>query len=274
MSQSLEKVPIIQVIAQPQARKHFDDASIQGLAESIREVGLQQPLIAIREGGQFILIDGERRLRACQRLGMSEVPVLVVKDAKTIGDMLITQLTCNLQREDLTPIDRAVAIRHVMEKNSMSGDEVAKRLGLSPATVSRTLSVLSLPEALREQVARGAIPADIGYLLTRVEEPAKQADLAAEVAAGRLSRDSLTRKLKRVRRAEECGTSGRSRITALLGEGRSVTLVGNTLTLDALIEMLDILLSRARKSKSQGLTLETFVRALRDQATSRKAVAS
>lgn len=266
MNQSLLKVAIKRLKVRSQARKAFDVVSIAGLAGNIQEVGLQQPLNVIREADDYLVIDGERRLRACQSLGMDEVPVLVVEDALTIADILVTQLACNLQREDLTALDRAEAIRCLMEKGSLSADEVAKRLGLSAATVSKTLSVLKLPEPIRDQVASGDIPADAGYMLARVEEPAKQAALAAEVVAGKLSRDALARKLKRVRRAEEQSTKGPNRVTALLGSGRSVTVAAKGLNFDVLIEVLDHLLSRARKSKSQGISLTTFLHTLRDQA--------
>jgi ParB-like chromosome segregation protein Spo0J len=153
-----------------------------------------------------------------------------------------------------------------MDQGKLTAEQVAKRLGQSPATVSRTLSVLKLPEELRAQVASGQIPADTAYLLARVEAPERQAELAAEVVDGKLSRDALTRKLKRVRRAEAQATDGPNRVTALLGGGRSITVGGKGLTLDSLVEALEQLLSRARKSKSQGLSLATFVRTLRDQA--------
>jgi len=267
MNAAFETIPLARLSLAPQVRRHFDEASLDGLAASIREVGLQHPLIARRDGNALVVLDGERRHRACSRLGMTEVPVLIVSDAITIADVLLRQLACNLQREDLSPIDRAEAIRSLMKESSMTADEVAKRLGQSPATVSRTLTVLKLPEALRTQVASGQIPADAAYLLARVDDPARQSELAAEVVGGKLSRDALTRKMKRVRRAEAQAKDGPNRITALLGGGRSITVGGKGLTLDSLMEALEQLLSRARKSKAQGLSLTTFVRTLRDQAT-------
>lgn len=266
MNPSLQHVPIDRLSVAPQVRKHFDEGAIDGLAASIRESGLQQPLLVRREGERLHVIDGERRLRACRSLGMKEIPVLVVDDPLTVADILTRQLACNLQREDLSPLERGEGIRQLMEHGRMTADQVAKRLGHSPATVSRALSVLRLPEPIRAQVASGQIPADTAYLLARVETPEQQASLAAEVVGGKLTRDALTRKMKRVRRAEAQAKDGPNRVTALLGGGRSVTVGGKGLTLDSLMEALEQLLSRARKSKSQGLSLATFVRTLRDQA--------
>lgn len=268
MSQSLQQAAVEALGTPSNVRKTFDESSIEGLATSIREIGLQQPILVRKVASQLVVIDGERRLRACRRIGLKEVPVIVIDDPLTIADVLSRQLATNLQREDLSVLERAEAIQQLMEQGSMTADQVAKRLGQSPATVSRTLTVLKLPEALRAQVANGKIPADAAYLLARVEEPQRQSELAAEVVGGKLSRDALTRKMKRVRRAEAQAESGPNRITALLGGGRSITVGGKGLTLDSLMEALEQLLSRARKSKSQGLSLTTFVRTLRDQAAS------
>lgn len=266
MSQSLETASLNRLKVRPQVRKHFDEASLDGLAANIREVGLQQPLIVRREGDTLVVLDGERRLRACARLGMTEVPVVVDDEAPSPVEVLLRQLSCDLQREDLTPVDRAEAVTQMMDVGSMTAARVSKSLGISPASVSRTLKVLNLSADLRAKVANGQISADAAYLLARIEDPTRQTELAAEVVSGKLSRDALARKMKRVRRAETQAKDGPNRVTALLGGGRSITVGGKGLTLDTLMEALEQLLSRARKSKSQGLSLTTFVRTLRDQA--------
>jgi hypothetical protein len=112
----------------------------------------------------------------------------------------------------------------------------------------------------------GRISADAAYLLARVDEPQEREALAKDVVSGRLTRDALSRKLRRVQKAEEARVAGPARITAILGEGRAITIAGKALTLDAVIEWVEQLLTRAKKSRSQGLTLETFVRTLKDQA--------
>lgn len=267
MTTTLHTKHLDQLRVASQPRKRFDEAALQGLADSIRESGLQHPILVRREKDDLVVIDGERRLRACRLLGLKEASVLIVEDPVTIADALVRQLACNLQREDLGVIERAEAIRTLMQQGSMTADQVAKKLGQSPATVSRTLSVLKLPEPLRAQLSSGQISADAGYMLARVEEPEQQAALAAEVVGGKLTRDALTRKLKRVRREEARPERGPNRVTALLGGGRSITVAGKGLSLETIVEALEQLLSRAKKAKSQGLSLTTFVRTLRDQAT-------
>src|SRR5690606_26490135 len=113
----------------------------------------------------------------------------------------------------------------------------------------------------------GEIAADTAYHLTRVEDVAVQDQLASETADGVLSRDALARKLKRTRLAGEREAAGLVRVTAMLAPGRAVTVAGQGLTLDTLIEWLEALRSRARKAKGRGLTLHTFVRTLKDQAS-------
>lgn len=268
MSQSLHHAAVDVLVTPSNVRKTFVEAAIEGLSASIHETGLQQPLLVRKDGSKLVVIDGERRLRACRRIGLKEVPVIVIDDPLTIADVLTRQLACNLQREDLSVLERAEAIQNLMEQGSMTADQVARRLGQSPATVSRTLSVLKLPAPLLAHVSSGHIPADSAYALARIDDPALQTELAAEVMGSTLTRDGLMRKLKRVRRAQAAPDKGLARVTAALGGGRSITLAGKGLSWESLVESLEQLLSRARKAKSQGLSLATFVRTLRDQAAS------
>ncbi len=269
MTLLLRTVPIDRIRIAAQVRKHFDGTTIAELAGSIGESGLQHPPLCYPEDEQYYsLIDGERRVRACLQLEWKDIPILIATDQVSAVEVLTRQLACNLQREDLTAVERAEAIRLLMQQADLTADQVAKRLGQSPATVSRTLSVLKLPAALLSHVACGRIPADSAYALARVDDPEVQAQLAAEVMGSVLTRDGLLRKLKRVRRARIASEKGPDRVTAPLGGGRSITLAGKGLSWESLVESLEQLLSRARKAKSQGLSLTTFVRTLRDQANS------
>lgn len=266
MNLTLDLVPLECVKVSPQVRTQFSTESIDSLAQSIAESGLQQPLLCSQEADSLLLIDGERRLRACRKLGWKMVTVLIAGDRVTAVDALARSLVSNLQREDLNPLDRAEGMRQLMDKGGMTADQVAKRLGQSPATVSRLLPLLGLSDSLKAKLMSGELSADSAYLLSRVDDPVRQAALAEEATSGKLSRDGLQRKLRRVRRAEADGSVGPNRVTALLGAGRSITVTGKGLSLDSLIETLEQLLSKAKKSKSQGLSLATLVRTLRDQA--------
>lgn len=141
-----------------QPRKHFEDAALEELAESIRNSGIIQPLVVrALEDGRYRLIAGERRFRAAQRAGLKEVPVVVrdVSDREAFTLALIE----NIQREDLNPIEEAEAYRHLTEDYGLTHEETAKRVGRSRAAVSNTLRLLGLPDEVRELLRSGQLTA-------------------------------------------------------------------------------------------------------------------
>jgi ParB family chromosome partitioning protein len=266
MNGSLQTVAIDDVVVREQVRQQFDEESIKSLAESIRESGLQQPLLVQNDNGVLVLIDGERRLRATRLLGATKIAVFVLGDPVSIAEAVERQLACNLQRADLNIVERAKGISLLMKQSGMTVEGVAKKLGSTAGQITKSLSVLKLPAELQSEVVAGRLPGDSAYQLSRVEDPKHQAALAAEVLGKRLTRDELTRKLKRIGRKDAARRNGPSRITAILGEGRSLTLAGKGLSLDSAIEWLEQFLARAKRAKAQSLSLETFARAMKDQA--------
>lgn len=267
---TLERVPLAEIEIQPQVRRLIEEAGIAELASSIRSIGLQQPLLCRNSEEKLILVDGERRWRACASLGWTSVPVIVLGEAMGEAESVARQLVCNLQREDLHPVDRAEALRALMEHGSLSVEQVSKRLGMSNAAVTRSLSILKLPEELRAKVASGDIPADAAYQLSRVTDEGEQADLAEQVASKQLTRDALA---KRVRKAPPKAKAkpGQRRLTLAAGQDRSITLAGagwdRHMTIDELIDCLEQLVAQGKKASKQGLSLSTFTSTLKDQAS-------
>lgn len=263
----LRRVPLDSIVVRAQPRASFDEADVRRLADSIAADGLQHPPVCRLEADALVLVDGERRLRALGLQGRTEIDVLVCEDKPGATDVLARQLACNLQRADLRPVERAEGVRRLIELSGQTADAVARRLGQSPATVSRWLAVLTLPEDIRRHVDDGRIAADAAYQLARIRDPAEQAATAKQLADGSLTRDGLARALRKTPKPGKApGPSTTSRVTAALGQGRSVTIAGRGLTLDAVIEWLEPLLARARRARAKGLSLETFVRTLKDQA--------
>jgi ParB/RepB/Spo0J family partition protein len=263
-------VPVGDLVCPPQARKTtgFGVADLAGLAESIKESGgIHLPLLVRNEGGKLVVLDGERRLRAAKLAGLTEVPVVVSDESMSDSQVLHRQLVLDAQRVGLGPMERARALGRLIEEAGWSAEQAARKLGLSAATVSRSLALLKLPEAIQAKVSSGTLPADSAYLLARMDDPQAQAALAAQAGEGMLSRDALSRKLRRVRRAENAAQAGVARATVALGGGRTVTVTGKDITLDSLVDLLEPLLARARKARSQGLSLHTFIRTLKDQAS-------
>jgi len=145
-----------------QPRRHFADAEIDALAQSIRERGILQPLLARPlempdAAAQYELVAGERRWRAAQRAGLHEVPVVVrtLADAEALEIALIE----NLQREDLSPLEEAEAYSRLLRDYGRTQADVAEAVGKSRSHVANTLRLLSLPAAVRKQLEEGALSA-------------------------------------------------------------------------------------------------------------------
>ena len=140
-----------------QPRKTLNEAEILKLADSIKEVGLLQPLVVQEKGGgKFLIISGERRYRACKLLGLSKIPCILAN--KQVGEndfKLITQLIENIQREDLNPADKADAIYELHSKFGLSIRDIASKLGMSKSAVHRSLQIAQLPTNLKDMLRHG-----------------------------------------------------------------------------------------------------------------------
>ena len=140
-------VPIRQIKRNPdQPRKSFDPVSLQELADSIRVHGVLQPLV-VRESLQgYELIAGERRLRAAELVGMSEVPVVVhVQSDRPLEDRLELALVENLQRADLNAIEQARAIQRLLREFGLTHEALSERIGKGPVSIAQTIRLLGLP---------------------------------------------------------------------------------------------------------------------------------
>jgi ParB family chromosome partitioning protein len=151
-------IPVDQILANPrQPRQIMDDGSLQELAASIREHGILQPLIisSDQQSGQYILIAGERRLRAARLAGLEQVPVLFrqVTDQERLELALIE----NVQRTDLSPLETAEAYQQLHQAFGLSHDEIADQVGKSRTAVTNTLRLLKLAEPVRDALADGRI---------------------------------------------------------------------------------------------------------------------
>jgi ParB family chromosome partitioning protein len=138
-----------------QPRTHMDETALDELAESIRAQGLMQPILVRADGKQFEIIAGERRWRAAQRAGLSEVPVLV-KDVpeEAVAAMALIE---NIQREDLNAIDEAHGLQRLIQEFGMTHDAVAQSVGKSRAAVSNLLRLLNLSKPVQDMLTAGLI---------------------------------------------------------------------------------------------------------------------
>jgi ParB family chromosome partitioning protein len=145
------EIPIAAIRPNPyQPRDVFDEESIGALADSIREVGLLQPVLVRPAGDGFELIAGERRWRAARRVGLQTIPALV---RETENDTALEQaLVENVQREDLNPLEEAAAYQQLIEDFKLTHEQVAARVGKSRAAISNTLRLLQLPPSIQRAV--------------------------------------------------------------------------------------------------------------------------
>ena len=153
---SIHELDINLLQANPlQPRGIISSDSLNDLVESIREQGILEPIVVARTPAGYQIIAGERRWRAARVLGLAKVPV-VVKETTPQG-MLEMSIVENVQREDLNPIERALAYKRLIDEFGMQTNEVSKRVGKSAPTVSNTVRLLSLPDAIKDALFSGVI---------------------------------------------------------------------------------------------------------------------
>jgi ParB family chromosome partitioning protein len=175
---------------QQQPRKTFNDAKMSELVASIREKGVIQPLVVRHTGDHYQIIAGERRWRAAQKAGLTEVPV-VIQDVSEDWALEMALIE-NIQREDLNPIEEAEAYRHLMNNFDLSQDEVAKRVGRERPTVTNALRLLRLPKEIQQDVVAGQLSMGHARALLPLET----------VARIREARDQVIKKQYSVRQTE------------------------------------------------------------------------
>lgn len=206
------RVPIEKIQANPgQPRKVFDEEALQELAASIREHGIIQPLIVEQTSeGNYLLVAGERRLRAARLVGLRDVPVIIrnYSDERRLEVALVE----NVQRSDLNPIEEALAYKKLMEITGLSQDEVASRVGKNRSTVANALRLLKLPEDMQQALATGVLTSGHGRAILSVINPADQRVLYEKIVEKDLSvreAERLAQELNRGSRASETkGSSG------------------------------------------------------------------
>ena len=168
-----------------QPRTDMDEGQISELADSIRKVGVLQPIIVRPEGAGYQIIAGERRWRAARAAGLERVPVRVMATSET--EALALALIENLQREDLNPIEEARGYRRLIAEHSMTQSELADRVSKSRSAVTNTLRLLDLPEDIQELLYAGQLSAGHARAILSVSEDDRRHTLARKCVEEGLS---------------------------------------------------------------------------------------
>lgn len=167
-----------------QPRRHFDETALSELAESIKEHGVLQPIVVVREAKSYVIVAGERRYRAAGLAGLDKIPALV----RTLSRQHKLELSLieNLQRRDLNAIETAAAYEKLRNQFNLSLDEIGRRVGAAPSSVSNTIRLLKLPAPVKRALAEGKISEGQARPLVGLDEA-----LAADVLT-RLLRENWT----------------------------------------------------------------------------------
>ena len=200
--------PVGELVPNPaQPRSQIAAEDLEGLTASIAARGVIEPIVVRPRAGRFQIIAGERRWRAARLAGLERVPV-VVRDASD-EDVGLLALVENLQREDLNPIDEALAFRRLADAGGMTHGAIASEVGRSRTAVTNTLRLLELTPQVRRLVETGKLRAAAARALVPLDA-ATQAALAEEVVRGDLSVREVERRVKRAREGNGRGPASAS----------------------------------------------------------------
>ncbi len=154
-----------------QPRTHFDQNEIAGLAESIRSVGLIQPIIVRKSSDGYVVVAGERRLRAVKHIGKHSIKAIVIEAGEV--ENLTMALIENIQRESLDPIEEAKAYRVLINRFKLKQQDIAKSVGKDRATIANSLRLLNLPDDIQEGLSQGKISSGHAKVLLSIEDESR-----------------------------------------------------------------------------------------------------
>ena len=185
-----------------QPRKLFDSEKIAELAESIKTHGIIQPLILRKYmEDQYIIVAGERRWRAAKMAGLKEIPAIIMELSDR--DILEISLIENIQRQDLNPIEEALAYRKLLNDFNITQEELSKRIGKSRVAIANTMRLTNLDERVQQYIIESIITEGHGRVLLAISDKQKQYELAQQVIDEKLSVRELERLIKRFNEEEE-----------------------------------------------------------------------
>ncbi|WP_291650864.1 ParB/RepB/Spo0J family partition protein [Clostridium sp.] len=174
-----------------QPRKAFDDEKIAELAQSIKEHGIIQPIILNKKDNNYIIVAGERRWRAAKLLGLKEIPAIIME--LTEKNILEVSLIENIQRQDLNPIEEAIAYKKLLNDFNLTQEELSKRVGKSRVAISNVIRLTNLCETVKQYLIDEVITEGHGRVLLSIEDPEVQCEVAQKVIDEKLSVRELER---------------------------------------------------------------------------------
>lgn len=201
-----------------QPRLRFDSEKLKNLADSIQERGIIHPILVKAVGNGYQIVAGERRWKAAKIAGLAKIPSILVEDLSD-DQQLQTALIENLQREDLNPIDEALAYRKLSERFGFTQQVIAQRVGKDRSSVTNTLRLLGLPEEIRQRISEGRLSAGHARALLALDTSHDQIRIGRRIVNEGLS----------VRRTEELIYGKRKRVPRTQGRSAEIESLENRL---------------------------------------------
>ena len=183
-----------------QPRKTFDEEQINELAGSIKQYGVLQPLLVQKSGSFYEIIAGERRWRAAKMAGIKEIPVII----KDYSDQQVMEISLieNIQREDLNPIEEAMAYKNLMEEFHLKQDEIAEKVSKSRTAVTNSMRLLKLDKRVQQMMIDDMISAGHARTLITIEDPDVQYNIATKIFDEKLSVRETEKMVKLIQKPE------------------------------------------------------------------------
>lgn len=188
-------IDINQIVAnEKQPRTHFENEKIQELSVSIQQNGLLQPIVVRPYEGKYQIVVGERRYRACKLAGLEEVPCMVQEYDE--NQTATAALVENIQRENLSPIEEALAYQQLLDTQNITQEQLSEKVGKKQSTIANKLRLLQLPMTVQEAVRRRDITERHARALLKLDTTAKQNNMLREIMAKKLNVEQTEEKIK------------------------------------------------------------------------------
>jgi len=195
--ENVQEIDIKKIVANDkQPRKDFDEQKLGELADSMKQHGVLQPVILRKKGNIYEMVAGERRLRAATKAGIQKIPAII----KELSDTEVMEIALieNLQREDLNPIEEALAYRSLMSDFGLTQEELSKRVGKSRSLIANTVRLLNLDKEIQDLVAQDELTAGHARALLSIQNKKERLNLAKKISAGDLSVRQTEQMVKKI----------------------------------------------------------------------------
>jgi len=203
-----------------QPRKTFNSEQLEELSQSIKNCGLIQPIITVKRDNRYMIVSGERRWRASKLAGLKKVPIIVRN--YTDSEIAEVALIENLQREDLNPIESALAIKELIDNYNLTQEQISEKIGKSRSAVTNTLRLLSLSPQVIQMIKDGRLSAGHGKILVAITDEETQYRIATMAIEGKISVRELEKYLQTIANRPEKKTNKKQLSLELIDFGNKL----------------------------------------------------